>query len=551
MSIKKKILFNSLLSLVLLIIMIGFIIINMLTIQSSNQENVKALMNVQRLDSEMKIAAQSLSNFAANPTDGNKQQALSELEIINKQYKEIQSLTIQNEEKKILNTSFDKYSKLNEEATDAFKEEDTAEIKRQSMRIQGITNDLYSLNLLVQSHYDYVQDSMKAKIQFIITSAIIGSIVLVIISLFVLIRMTNSITKPLKRLAKNAEEIAVGNLLVEPIIYKKHDELGLLNDSFNKMTEQLTTLLLSVGNASQKVDSYAQELALESDHLAESSEQIAQSTDELSTGSQNISEDLQNSVELIEQMDKGFGDNVNRAEQSVHHVSAANEAIISGRNAINEQKVLLQNNVQAIHSIEHSTKEFTQYASQIEDMANAVSTIAQQTNLLSLNAAIEAARAGEAGKGFAVVAEEVRKLADESTEATTHIFEMVNLIKGGLSSITTAVSQGAKISDDQSKHMDLTLETFEQIEGKVKSISDALEELVTGVDTSKKFNENVLQNVENISAVVEESAAGSEEISASANEQLNSLGNVVEKITSMRQLTDELNTSLAIFKLEK
>jgi len=127
------------------------------------------------------------------------------------------------------------------------------------MRIQGITNDLYSLNLLVQSHYDYAQDSMKAKIQFIITSAIIGSIVLVIISLFVLILMTNSITKPLKRLAKNAEEIAVGNLLVEPIIYKKHDELGLLNDSFNKMTEQLTTLLLSVGNASQKVDSYAQD----------------------------------------------------------------------------------------------------------------------------------------------------------------------------------------------------------------------------------------------------------------------------------------------------
>ncbi|MDM5340624.1 methyl-accepting chemotaxis protein [Fictibacillus enclensis] len=163
---------------------------------------------------------------------------------------------------------------------------------------------------------------------------------------------------------------------------------------------------------------------------------------------------------------------------------------------------------------------------------------------------MEAARAGEAGRGFAVVAQEVRKLADESTTATAHIFEMVKLIQQGLGIISDSVEKGVKISNEQSQHMARTLGTFEQIEEKVQGISTVLEELVVGVDNSKKSNENVLKNVENISAVVEETAAGSEEISASTTEQLTSFSNVVDKITSLRTLTNELNTTLSQFSFE-
>ena len=182
-------------------------------------------------------------------------------------------------------------------------------------------------------------------------------------------------------------------------------------------------------------------------------------------------------------------------------------------------------------------------------MAKTVSAIASQTNLLALNAAIEAARAGEAGKGFAVVASEVRKLADESTTATSQIFEMVNLIKGGLGSISESVGRGVEIAEAQDSNVTRTLNSFANIEEKMGSITEALSNLVAGVDNSKQFNDTVLENTENISAVVEQTAAGSEEISASAEEQLESIGKVVDKVTALRELTDDLNATISRFRL--
>jgi len=310
-------------------------------------------------------------------------------------------------------------------------------------------------------------------------------------------------------------------------------------------------LLTSIEHASEKVDLFAKELETENQTLTESSNQIAVSTDELSKGAQSISEDLQSSVELIEQMDRQFADNVEKAGKSVEFANDANTVIMDGRNAINEQKSFIENNVKATRTIEQATNNFIQYAVKIEDMAKVVSDIADQTNLLALNAAIEAARAGEAGKGFAVVAEEVKKLAEDSTQATKQIFEMVNFIKNGLTSITSSVEEGVKIADQQNRNMNRTLEVFEQIEEKVKGITSVLEELVSGVDRSKKSNEYVLQNVESISAVVEETAAGSEEISASTQEQKHSISKMVEKVSSLRELTESLNATMSQFKLKE
>ncbi len=108
-----------------------------------------------------------------------------------------------------------------------------------------------------------------------------------------------------------------------------------------------------------------------------------------------------------------------------------------------------------------------------------------------------------------------------------------------------------KIADQQNRNMNRTLEVFEQIEEKVKGITSVLEELVSGVDRSKKSNEYVLQNVESISAVVEETAAGSEEISASTQEQKHSISKMVEKVSSLRELTESLNATMSQFKLKE
>ncbi|MCM3664046.1 methyl-accepting chemotaxis protein [Mesobacillus subterraneus] len=551
MTIKKKLLLNLLLAIGLSIVMISFIIYRMLIVQSSNQDYVQVLLTVQNLQAETSAAKQSLSNFSFNPTDGNKQEAISKMEKTSEIFKKAGSLIEEQESQKVLKKAYDKFTLLQSEANRALDDKVSEEVKRQSLRSDGVLNDLHLLNIQVNEHYDFLQRDLKNQIQFIIIAAVFGSILLVIVAGGIGIRLTSSITKPLKQIAMNAQEIAKGNLMIEKVPYKHKDELGTLNESFDQMALQLTSLLQKVNLASKEVEVFAEEIEQENYSLTEISKQVAVSTDELSAGAQTVSEDLQQSVQLIDDMDKEIILNLNHSQESSHFSREAVEAIGEGRKAIDEQKVLITENKEASYSIQAATDKFVGYAAKIEDMATSVSAIAAQTNLLALNAAIEAARAGEAGKGFAVVASEVRKLAEESNVATTQIFDMVNLLKSGLEDIAMAVTKGGSIADEQMESMDLTMTTFENIEIKVTGISNKILQLVQGMEASKELGAKVLHNVESISAVVEETAAGSEEISASTAEQLSAFGNLSKKVTDLRKLTNELNNSVSVFKFNR
>ncbi|MBT2694869.1 methyl-accepting chemotaxis protein [Bacillus sp. ISL-55] len=551
MTIKKKLLLNLLLAIGLSIVMISFIIYRMLMVQASNQDYVQVLLTVQNLQSETTATKQSLSNFSFNPTEGNRQDALTKMEKTSQIFAQAKGLIQQEDSKKVLDKALEKFTALESEANKALEQKNSAEVKRQSLRSEGVLNDLHLLNIQVNEYYDFLQKDLKNQIQFIIFAAIIGSILLVVVAGGIGVRLTSSITKPLKQIAINAQEISKGNLMIEKVPYKHKDELGTLNESFDVMAAQLTSLLQKVNMASREVEDFAAEIEQENIALTEISNQVAVSTDELSAGAQTVSEDLQQSVELIDDMDKEIMLNLDHTQESSSYSKEAVEAIGEGRKAIEGQKALISENKLASQSIQTATDHFVGYAAKIEDMAASVSAIAAQTNLLALNAAIEAARAGEAGKGFAVVAAEVRKLAEESNTATTQIFDMVNLLKSGLDEIGEAVNKGGIIAEEQMKSMNVTMSAFGNIEAKVTGISEKVTQLVKGMEASKELGAKVLHNVESISAVVEETAAGSEEISASTTEQLSAFGNLSKKVTDLRKLTSELNDSVSIFKFNR
>jgi len=551
MTIKKKLLLNLLLPIGLAIVMILFIIYRMLMVQASNQDYVEVLLTVQNLQAETSASKQSLSNFSFNPTEGNRQEAITIMKKTSETFKKAISLINQEESRQVLEKAFAKFTILQEEADGALDGKISAEVKRQSLRSEGVLNDLHLLNILVNEHYDFLQRDLNNQIQFIILTAIVGSILLVMAAAGIGIRLTNSITKPLKQIAANAQEIAKGNLMIEKVFYKPKDELGTLNASFDQMTMHLTSLLQKVNMASKEVEQFAEEIERENHSLTEISNQVAISTDELSAGAQTVSEDLQQSVQLIDDMDKEIMHNLDHSQESSHYSQEAVRAIGEGRKVIDGQKLLISENNNASHSIKEATDQFVGYAAKIEDMASSVSAIAAQTNLLALNAAIEAARAGDAGKGFAVVAQEVRKLAEESNTATAQIFDMVNLLKAGLQEIATAVNKGGTIAEEQMESMDLTMAAFENIEKVVDRISIKVNQLVQGMEASKELGAKVLHNVESISAVVEQTAGGSEEISASTAEQLSAFGNLSKKVTDLRKLTNDLNISVSVFKFKR
>ncbi|MCX8000967.1 MAG: methyl-accepting chemotaxis protein [Anoxybacillus mongoliensis] len=550
MSIKQRLLFHSLATPVIAGAIIVFIIMNMLSIQSSNQDFVPLMMKAQHLQAELKATKQSLSNYAYSPTEGNKQEVFIHLEESEKLLRVLNKGLTQSYIRAALEQANKKFDVLAKESKAALDARNVAEIRRQSMRAEGVLNDIYVVNAYVSEYYTYMQQTLQKQISSVITISLVAIAVVLLFAGFSGFRLTQKITAPLRKIAENAKQIASGNLRIEPVKYNGRDELADLNEAFATMADQLNSLLQSVDTVSKQVETFAKEIDEETKTLTEINNQVAVSTNELSAGAQSISEDLQHAVQLIERMEHTVQENVGRTEQTARYSDEAVAAIVHGQAALAEQKAFIDENAQATASIEQSTEQFATYARKIEDMAKAVSDIATQTNLLALNAAIEAARAGEAGKGFAVVAEEVRKLAEESSKATSQIFEMVHLIQSGLTNVTEAVRRGVNIAEAQTKAIETTTEAFSAIEKKVHHITTDIQALVIGMDESKELGKNVLQNVESISAVVEQSAAGSEEIAASMVEQLEAFKKMSEKVTTLRQLTDDLQRTMAKFQMK-
>ncbi|WP_053218835.1 methyl-accepting chemotaxis protein [Virgibacillus senegalensis] len=548
MSIKKKLLLNSLGILLLACLIVVFIIFHMLRIQSSSSDQVNILLNIERFKSEMNGAKQSLSNFSFSGTDALKQETTGQMESSTELMGELKAVVTDPSSLEHLTKAETKFSEWKDQTTAALNEKDMGEAKRQSIRTDGILNDIYMLNQSAQRNYQQIQQQMDNQIQFTIVSSVVGCVVLLLLASISTLKVTNSISSTLRKLAKNAKKIATGNLAVEPLEYNKPDELGVLNNSFNQMTGQLRDLISSIDGVSKDVENFAAVIDEENKSLTEVSKQVAVSTDELSAGTQSISEDLQDAVTLIEQMDRDFSKNVEHTQQAVSYGNAAGEAVASGQKAIQSQQQLVDENAKTSQEIKQAAEAFANYTGEINTMAKSVSEIANQTNLLALNAAIEAARAGEAGKGFAVVAEEVRKLAEDSSTATSHIFEMVKLIEKGISEITVSVERGSGIVREEQASMDKTITSFTNIEEKVAGFSKELSSLLEGIQTSKTTGRKVLDNVESISAVVEESAAGNEQISASTQEQLTAFHHMVEQVTKLRKLTDELNGTVGKFQ---
>jgi len=551
MTLRKKLWLHSIISILLSMGIMGFIIVNMLSIQAMNKDVVPMLLTVQQAQANMKATKQSLNNFAYNMTEGNKQDVTAQVNETEQLLQKLDKILKQKEFRVLLENAKQKFADVHTRSFAALESRDASETRRQAIRIEGAINDLHVLQLYTNDFYNQLQRDLQTQIRFVVWTAIIGSFVLLLLSGGSSLRLTRSITKPMELLASNAKEIAGGNLLVERVSYKHHDEIGELSAAFNTMVDELQRLLHSVDAASKQVETFAKEIEKENQMLTEINRQVAVSTNELSSGAQSISEELQQAVLLIEKMDETFAQTVERTEQTAQYSEMAVEAIRNGQMAIEQQGKCIRDNAEATALIEKATNEFTRYAANIEQMAKAVADIAEQTNLLALNAAIEAARAGEAGKGFAVVAEEVRKLAEQSGQATKQIFATVSQIKHGVVSVSSAVAQGVKIAEQQSQSLEATASAFAEIETKVAGISSDIHSLVTAVAASKQLGEQVLQNVESISAVVEESAAGSEEIAASMSEQLTAFENMAEKVTMMRQLTDELQAVMEKFQTDK
>jgi methyl-accepting chemotaxis protein len=552
MALKKRLTILGFTPLILSTIIIGYVVSQLISLQSSANEDVKILVETEKLRSDLIVTKQALANYSVNTSAENKQMAESLLTDTSSQIDELGKLISVKEQEETLAIIETKFSELKSVSGKALNANNKAEIKRQSLRISGVLNDMHLLNMQTSDWYQNLLKENEQQITFIVWATIIGFITAFILSVGASTILSNRIVKPLNTMVHNAERIAGGDLTISfEGNHQKNSkfEVDKLQTAFKHMVGNLRNTVQSVNEIGVNVEQFTRNVQAQMVNLSESSSQVAVSTEELAKGSQSISEDVQSTASLMAVMGDEFASNVQGSQEASANSKVALESVENGRTSLIKQKEFAESITDSSASIEESVQSFARYTGEIEQAAQSVREIAEQTNLLALNAAIEAARAGDAGKGFAVVAQEVRKLAEDSSVATERIGSMVGSIKQGIQSIMEVSQKGTALSSRQMESMSVTESSFEEIAGNVSVISEKLSELEQGMTASNERTNNVISAIENISAITEETAAGTEEIYSSTEEQLRYFDQMTAQVSELNALTVKMKKELEKFTL--
>ena len=351
-----------------------------------------------------------------------------------------------------------------------------------------------------------------------------ASIIVCIYTTRVLVKL---LTEPILELENAAKKLENGSLDIN-IEYKSKDELGILANSFRKTCSFLRTIILDINNILEELsnghfnitssctDQYIGDFTSTKDSLEkivkslnetfyeikEATIQVKGGSEQVAQTSKTISEGATEQASAIEELTASMGEITEKVKNSTGHAKKTNQIVNELGLHIEESDKKMTEMVSAMNEIEDSSKN-------IKEIINTIDTIAEQTNLLALNAAIEAARAGEAGKGFAVVAEEVRKLAEESSQAVKDTAELIE-------SSIKSVEKGKEIADITAVSLEYVVEHTKEAVQLVDNITKLLEEQAISIEQINGGIDQIADVVQSNSAIAEESAAASEELSAQA-----------------------------------
>lgn len=552
MKLQGKLVLNAMVSLIACLALVAYIIFELLRINSQSSNLVPAMLNVQQLNAYLIQSGQALQNYSSSMTESNKADVLKQLTQSEKTITLLSQGMMQTEaQQKRLSSVKIKFSKFKAATEKAMSTQNSPESKREAMRVQGIQNDVFMLDLLTKARYDEYTEDLTKSIRFTWQLALAGAVFLMVAVGLYNTYTSRQLALRTRRLTDAAKQIAEGNLTVQLAQTKGRDELDELNESFRVMIGNLRTIVLSIDQAGNRVDLMARDIDQHNEAMKEIVTQVSTSTEELAIGSQKIAEDLSTTVGVVDEMQQKFEANLLETTQSTAYSEDALHAVEQGTQVMSEQLRIVTENRSAMAEVEQTVKELEANAAEITTMTGYVSEIASQTSLLSLNASIEAARAGEAGRGFAVVANEVKKLANQSESAVKQIYTAVERIMQAMDKVKTSVSQSQELFREQEKATSSTGESFAEISDKVQQIAGQVSKLSTDMNVSRELSVQVQQAIENMSAITQQSAAGSEEITASTVEQKRSFEESAEKVKELRQIREEMQRELDRFQVEK
>lgn len=376
----------------------------------------------------------------------------------------------------------------------------------------------------------------------------------------------------LPRLAALATQIAGGDLRVQVPVTKEKDEVAQLSAAFNQMVSNLRELVLDLTGSAQQVMTTSRDLSSSSDQAASAAQgtaeavnQVAGSASEQARSAEGVQRIMQEFQTTIEQIASGAERSASEIQTAAGLVSemtgalslmagdvaqVATEATRAAQTAQNGA-MLVQDTTRGMDRIRQAADatatritELEQLSSQIGEITTVISDIANQTNLLALNAAIEAARAGEHGRGFAVVADEVRKLAERSSSSTKQIAGLIANIQAQTQEAVRAMDLATQEVHAGSQLAEQAAQSLEEIRGTVEEAAEQVRSVAGTAVRLQDDAQNVVRAFESLSAATEESTAAAEQMAASAAHVNDSVTSIADLAQGNAAASEEVSASV-------
>ncbi len=385
---------------------------------------------------------------------------------------------------------------------------------------------------LVSIQNDYAQNNSEtanakySSIRTLLWFVLFGAVALAVASGMIL---TLSITRPISKVVRLAQDIADYDLTSENIQVKSNDEIGMLGKALNQMKSRLSEMVTVINDNTVK--------------LVGAADEISQSSSELSNGVRSQTDRTSQVSTAIEEMTATILESSKNTSEAAERAGEAASKSREGSRLAEDTSTGMGELVDSSNVTARNIEGLAEKATAINEIIKVIDDIADQTNLLALNAAIEAARAGEQGRGFAVVADEVRKLAERTTKATKEVAETIKGIQQDVSRANEQINESRKIVDNGKDLVHKTNASLNEIFNAIEVVQEMMRQVATASEEQSAAAEQISKSIEDVNKITQDSAAQSEQSTIASDKlrvQVEQLRDLVGKFRLEKQHADEV-----------
>lgn len=395
------------------------------------------------------------------------------------------------------------------------------------------------------------KEELTGEIWNIIKINIIITLLIIILSIFFIGAVINkNVRKPINKIIEVLRKMSHGDF-TNIIVENKNTTLEMSNISkaINESSEKISYTLNDVLQVSHSLKEASESMVVAIDGATRATEEIANSMQSIANGTVQQNEEINKTVEIVDNLNNSVELSMNKVSEIMKVTGEADKNGKIGIEILEKLKEDFEEDTKANKELMDKVTILSDKSLQISSITDAIKGITSQTNLLALNASIEAARAGEAGRGFAVVAEQVKKLAEESSNSAMQIEKMINEISISIKEVGDGLQKSIELSKKTGGNIEDTSESFNNIEHSVALFKQEAEDINELLNVIKEDKDTIYKIIMKVNDVCQNNAAATEEVSAAVEEESSSMNEISAAAESLDKLAEELKEEVGRFKI--